>query len=71
MSDSNCCHLICKQTSQEADKVVWYSYLLKNFPQFVVVHRVKGFGAVIKAEVDFFPLGFSLFFLYLGFLCLS
>ena len=40
--------------SQEAGKVVWYSHLLKNFPQFVVVHTVKGFDIVNKAEVDFF-----------------
>ena len=34
--------------------MVWYPYLFKNFPQFVVIHRVKGFGAVNKAEVDVF-----------------
>ena len=34
--------------------MVWYSYLLKNFPQFVVIHIVKGFGIVNKAEVDVF-----------------
>ena len=38
--------------SQEAGKVVWYSHLFKNFPQFVVIHTVKGFGLVSKAEVD-------------------
>ena len=38
--------------SQEAGKVVWYSHLLKNFPQFVVIHTVKGFGIVNTAEVD-------------------
>ena len=32
--------------------MVWYSHLLKNFPQFVVVHTVKGFGIVNKAEID-------------------
>ena len=32
----------------------WYSYLFKNFPQFVVIHIVKGFGIVNKAEVDVF-----------------
>ena len=42
------------QISQEAGKVVWYSYLLKNFPQFVLIHIVKGFGVVNKAEVDVF-----------------
>ena len=54
MSDSNCCFLICIQVSQEAGKVVWYSLLLKNFPQFVVIHTVKGFGVVNEAEVDVF-----------------
>ena len=34
--------------------MVWYSHLLKNFPEFVVVHTVKGFGIVNKAEVDIF-----------------
>ena len=42
------------QISQEAIKVVWYSHLLKNFPQFVVIYTVKGFGIVNKAEVDVF-----------------
>ena len=37
-----------------AGQVVWYSHLLKNFPQFVVIHTVKGFGIVNKAEVDVF-----------------
>ena len=34
--------------------MVWYSYLFKNFPQFIVIHIVKGFGVVNKAEVMFF-----------------
>ena len=34
--------------------MVWYSHLLKNFPQFVVIHTVRGFGVVNKAEVDIF-----------------
>ena len=34
--------------------MVWYSHLLKNFPQFVVIHAVKGSGIVNKAEVDVF-----------------
>jgi len=55
MYSSNCCFLTCIQISQKADQVVWYSYLLKNFPQFVVIHTVKGFGIVNKAEVDVFP----------------
>jgi len=41
--------------------VVWYSHLLKNFPQFIVIHIVKGFGVVNKAEIDVF-LKFSRFF---------
>ena len=32
--------------------MVWYSHLLKNFPQFIVIHPVKGFGIVNKAEID-------------------
>ena len=48
------CCLICIKISQEAGKVVWYSHLLKNFPQFVVIHTVKGFGVVNKGEVDIF-----------------
>ena len=62
MSGSNCCFLTCVQISQEAGKVVWYSHLLKNFPQFVVICTVKGFGMLNKAEVDVF-LEFSCFFL--------
>ena len=41
--------------------MVWHSHLLKNFPQFVVIHKVKGFGIVNKAEIDVFP-EFSCFF---------
>ena len=41
--------------------MVWYSHLLKNFPQFVVIHTVKGFGIVNKAEIDVF-LELSCFF---------
>ena len=54
MSSSNCCFLTCIQTSQEAGQVVWYSHLLKNFPQFVVIHTVKGFGVANVAEVHVF-----------------
>ena len=45
---------MCIQISQEAGQVVWYSPLSKNFPQFVVIHTVKGFGIVNKAEIDIF-----------------
>ena len=34
--------------------MVWYSHLLKNFPQYIVIHTVKGFGIVNKAEIDVF-----------------
>ena len=54
MSSSNFCFLTCIQISQEAGKVVWYFHLLKNFPQFVVIHTVKGFSVVNEAEVDVF-----------------
>ena len=60
MSSSNCCFLTCIQISQEAGQVIWYSHLLKNFPQFVVIHRVKGFSIVNETEVDVF-LEFSCF----------
>ena len=61
MSSSNCCFLTYKQISHEAGKVVWYSHLFQNFPQFIVIHTVKGFGIVNKAEVDVF-LELSCFF---------
>ena len=60
-SGSNCCFLTCIQISQEAGQVVWYSHLFQNFPQFVVIHTVKGFGIVTKAEIDVF-LELSCFF---------
>ena len=55
MSSSNCCFLTCIQVSQEAGQVVWYAHHFQNFPQFVVVHIVKGFDLVNKAEIDIFP----------------
>ena len=54
MSSSNCCFLTCIQISQEAGQVVWYSHLFQNVPQFLVIHTVKGFGIVNKAEIDVF-----------------
>ena len=63
MSISNCCFLTCIEISQEAGQVVWYSHLLQNFPVFIVIHTVKGFGIVNKAEIDFF-LELSYFFHY-------
>ena len=59
MSRSNCCFLTCIQISQEAGKVVWYSHLLKNFPQFVVIHTTRGLSIVNEADVF---LEFSSFF---------
>ena len=61
MFGSNCCFLTWIQISQEAGQVVWYSHLFKNFPQFAVIHRVKSFGVVNKAEVAVF-LELSCFF---------
>ena len=60
MSSSNCYFLTCIQISQETDQVVWYSHLF-HFPQFTVIHTVKGFGIVNKAEVHAF-LELSCFF---------
>ena len=61
MSSFNCCFLTCIQISQEAGQVVWYAHLFQNFPQFIVIHTVKGFGIVNKAEVHAF-LELSCFF---------
>ena len=61
VSGFNCCFLTCIQIPPNAGKVVWYSQLFKNFPQFVVIHTVKGFSIVNEAEVDVF----------LEFLCFS
>ena len=61
MFSSSCCFLTCVQISQEAGQVIWYSHLLKNFPQFVIIHTVKGFGVVNKSKVDVF-LELSCFF---------
>ena len=77
MSSSSYCFLTCIQISQEAGQVVSYSHLLKNFPQFVVIHTVKGFSVVSEAKIDIL-LEFSCFFydpngywqFYLWFLCL-
>ena len=61
MSSSNCCFLTCIQVSQEAGQMVWYSHLFQNFPQFIVIHTIKGFGIVNKGEIDVF-LELSCFF---------
>ena len=55
------CFLTCIQIFQEAGKVVLYSHLFKSFLHFVVIHTVKGFGIINKAEVDVF-LELSCFF---------
>ena len=62
MSNSNRCFLICVQISLEEGQVVWYSHIFQNFPQFIVIQTVKGFGIVNKAEVDIFwnSLAFSM-----------
>ena len=54
MSSSKCCFLTCIQISQEAGQVVWCSHFFQNFPQLIVIHIVKGFGIVSKAEIDVF-----------------
>ena len=63
MSSSNCCFSTCIQISQRQviPGILWYSHLWENFPQFVVIHTVKGFGIVNKAEIDVF-LELSCFF---------
>ena len=53
-NSSNCCFLTCIQVSQEVGQVVCYAHLFQNFPQFIVIHTVKGFGIVNKAEIDVF-----------------
>src|SRR5574342_276763 len=60
MSSSNCCFLTCIQISQEAGQVIWYFHLLKKVPQ-VVIHTVKCFGMVNKAETDVFLIFSCLF----------
>ena len=54
MFSSNCCFVTCMQSSQDGGEVVWYSHLFQNFPQFIVIHTVEGFGVVKKAEIDDF-----------------
>ena len=54
MAASNCCFLTCIQIFPEAGKVVLYSHLFKNFPQFVVIHIVEGIRIDNEAEVDVF-----------------
>ena len=49
------------QVSQEAGQAVWYAHPFQIFPQFIVIHTVKGFGIVNKAEIDVF-LELSCFF---------
>ena len=60
MSDYNCGFLACIQVSQKAGNMFWYSYLFKDFTQFVVIYTVKGVSIVSKAEVGDF-LKFSCF----------
>ena len=54
MASSNYCFLTCIQISQEAGQVVWYCHLFQNCPQFIVIHTVKVFGIVHKAEINVF-----------------
>ena len=57
MSSSNCCLLTCIQISQKARQVAWYSHLLKNFPQFVVIHTIKCFGILGISELKWTGVG--------------
>ena len=52
LSSPSCCFLTRIQIFKKAGKVVWYSHLFKNFPQFVVIYKVRGFGIVNKAKLD-------------------
>ena len=52
MFSSKYCFLTHIQVSQETGKMIWYSHLFKNFPQFIVIHTVKGFNTVNKTQVD-------------------
>ena len=62
LSRSNYCLLTCIQVSQGAGKVAWYYNLFKNFPQFVVIHTIKGFSIVNEAEVGIFLEFFCFFY---------
>ena len=61
MFDSSGCFLTHIQISQEAGQVVWYAHPFQNFPQFIMIHTLKGFGIVNKEEIDVF-LELSCFF---------
>ena len=61
MSSSNYCFLTCIQISQEAGQVVWYSHLFQNFPQFIVMYTVKGFGIVNTNYLLFNILNFKMY----------
>ena len=52
--DSNYRFLACIQVSQEPGKIVWYYHLSKNFPQFIMIHTIKGFRIADETEVDVF-----------------
>ena len=54
ISGSNCRFLTCIQISHEAGSVIWYSHLLRNFSQFVVIHTVTGFSMVNEADINVF-----------------
>ena len=54
IQDYNGCFLTCIQDSQETDNMVSYSHLFKSFPQFIMIHTVKGFGIGNEIEVDVF-----------------
>ena len=70
MSISNCCFLTCIQVSQEAGEVIRYFHLFQNFSQFIVIHTVKGFGIVNKAEIDIVSKSNLQFTIYISLLLL-
>ena len=54
MSGSNCCFLTCIQISQEVGRVVWYSHLLKNIPQFVVIYCISKWRCSVGSGTEEF-----------------
>ena len=68
LSSSNCCFLTHTQISQDTGRVFWYSYLLKNFPQFIVNYTGKGFNIINKA-LDVLLVCFFFVCLFVCFVC--
>ena len=62
MSSSNCCFLTFIQVSREAGQMVWYSHLFQNFPHFIVIHTVEGFGVIKKVDPLYYRIIFHLLY---------